>query len=134
MKPDHRDYTSIKRINRLNNCFLTVDLIQEHLNQECHGRDLKWHVEDHIPVKFRLQAKIVPRRWPPPRRFPTWILNDTSVQDYLRTSVNDLRRQIKVFPVAYPVCLSVEHKRSDCTFLSEYSWNFATLMTDALLN
>uniref|UniRef100_A0AAV1UIZ0 Endonuclease/exonuclease/phosphatase domain-containing protein n=1 Tax=Peronospora matthiolae TaxID=2874970 RepID=A0AAV1UIZ0_9STRA len=40
MNPDGRDYTSPKRKNRLDYCFLTVDLVQEHLDKVCHTTPL----------------------------------------------------------------------------------------------
>ena len=101
--PDGCAYTSPKRENRLDYCFLSVDRLQDRLDIVCHVRDRKWHTEDHIPVKFRLQAKIVPRGRPPPRRCPTWLLNYDSVQDYLRTSVNDLDADSRCFLVPTPV-------------------------------
>ncbi|KAK1928368.1 hypothetical protein P3T76_016159 [Phytophthora citrophthora] len=61
VNPEERDFTSPTRKNRLDYCFLTVDLLQDHLATVSHVRDRKWHGEDHIPVEFRLQAKFLPR-------------------------------------------------------------------------
>ena len=134
MNLDSRDYTRPKHKNRLDYCFLSVDLLQDHLDKVYHVRNRKWYTEDHIPVEFSLQAKIVSRGRPPPWRCPTWLLNDSSVRAYLRTSVNTLGRRIKLFPGANPGCSLDNHKRADCIFLSNDGWNFATLITDALLN
>ena len=56
----------------------------------------KWHSEDRMHVANRLHAKNVSAGTKPPWRCPTWLLNDASVQSYLRTYANDLGRPIKV--------------------------------------
>jgi exonuclease III len=115
--PDERDYTSPTRKNRLDYCFLTVDLLQEHLVTVSHVRDRKWNNEDHIPVEFRLQAKFLPKTTRSTWRCPHWLLKDTEVQTYLTASVEELADRIKIFSGANPGCLLDEHKRSDCIYL-----------------
>ncbi|KAI9905223.1 hypothetical protein PsorP6_014184 [Peronosclerospora sorghi] len=115
--PDMRDYTSPTRKNRLDYCFLTVNLIQDHLNTICHIRDRKWRCEDHIPVEFSLQAKILPRLKRAPWRCPPWLLQVPEIQDFLVTSVHALADRIKLFPGSNPGCLLDEHKRTDSIYL-----------------
>ncbi|CAH0474774.1 unnamed protein product [Peronospora belbahrii] len=99
MHPDTRDCTSPTRKNRLDYCLLTADFVQDHLVEFCHVRDRRWHIEDHIPVEFRLQAKLLRRGRQPPWRCPPWLLNDPSVRAYLTFSVSESGRGIKMFSV-----------------------------------
>ncbi|KAE8969565.1 hypothetical protein PR002_g27391, partial [Phytophthora rubi] len=117
VNPDVRDYTSPTRKNRLDYCFLSVDLLQHHLAQIEHVRDRKWHNEDHVPVEFRLHAKFLPKTKRAPWRCPTWLLRNSEVQKYLVASAEALADRIKIFPGANPGCLLDEHKRSDCIYL-----------------
>ncbi|RLN02046.1 hypothetical protein BBI17_009493 [Phytophthora kernoviae] len=117
MNPKERDFTGPKRQNRLDYCFMTGDLLQDHLESIRHVRDRKWHKEDHIPVEFRLQAKFLPRLKKDTWRCPTWLLRDAQVKEHLEASATALTERIKIFPGANPGCLLDEHKRTDCIYL-----------------
>ncbi|TDH72015.1 uncharacterized protein CCR75_000122 [Bremia lactucae] len=117
VNPDTRDYTSPTRKNRLDYCFLTANLLEVHLASINHVRDQKWHNEDHIPVAFRLQAKILPNLKRAPWRCPPWLLRDFEVVQYLRESVEHLASRLRLFQGSNPGCLLDEHKRADCIYL-----------------
>ncbi|KAG3116578.1 hypothetical protein PI125_g4565 [Phytophthora idaei] len=71
MNSKTRDFTSPSRKNRLDYCFVTADLLQDHLVSVNHVRDRKWHNEDHLPVEFRLDATTIQCTSRPPWRCPS---------------------------------------------------------------
>ncbi|GMF39487.1 unnamed protein product [Phytophthora lilii] len=71
VNPETRELTSPLRVHRIDYCFLTVDLLQNHLAKVNHVKDRKWHKEDHVPVEFKLQATFLPKMKRAPWRCPT---------------------------------------------------------------
>ncbi|KAI9913960.1 hypothetical protein PsorP6_006407 [Peronosclerospora sorghi] len=95
INPDTRDFTSTKRNNGLDYCFLTPDFLQHHLKFVRHVRDKKWHNEDHIEGEFWLRTKIVPRGKQPTWRCTTWLLKVSTDQKFLAESVTALACRLR---------------------------------------
>ncbi|KAE9058767.1 hypothetical protein PF006_g32063 [Phytophthora fragariae] len=100
VNPDVRDYTSPTRKNRLDYCFLSVDLLQHHLIK--HVRDRKWHNEDHVSVEIRLQAKFLPKTKRTPWRCPIFLFCNSEVQKNLFASAEALAVPSRSFWVPIP--------------------------------
>lgn len=117
--PTKREYTSPKDRNRIDFCFLSTRLLQDHLQDIQHVIGPKWQHEDHKPVEFTLGSIALPRQTKAPWRCPTWLLKDPEVVTYLRLSVESLADRIRIFNGCNPGCLLDEHKRADSKWLQE---------------
>lgn len=117
--PDRREFTGPRRRNRIDYCLLSPTLFDNYLREVRHVTNVRYHHEDHLPIRFQLQSPSHPKQSRLPWKCPRWLLHDHAVQAVLEATLERLCDRIRIGPGTNPGALLDEHKRADAIFLRQ---------------
>lgn len=122
--PDRRQFTGPGRRNRIDYCFVSLDVYDTLLRSIRHATDMAIHHADHVPVVFALESRDYPPQSRLPWKCPRWILQNPTVQAVLEHTCDDLASRLRCGSSDNPGALLDEHKRQDGIWLRKMVQSF----------